>query len=172
MSNNVVESIWRYLPNLGILSLRFNFRGVGTSEGRFENGRGEIEDLLGAIQFLKGFTSKSLPLFFIGYSFGTHVIHLSEPLPETTTGVVFVSPPLSMMKFELSRFNPSRPYLILTGDRDPFCPRETIEPWGSRSKNITLKIAKNTDHFWYGKEAFLTKEFELWSNPLLKDVLS
>jgi alpha/beta superfamily hydrolase len=72
MHNKVVYQVARTLDRLGVPSLRFNFRGVGTSEGKHDKGQGEREDVRAAIEFLAG-EFPGVPLLVAGFSFGCWV---------------------------------------------------------------------------------------------------
>jgi len=166
--NNVVEALWRAFPEDGLLSFRFNFRGVGGSEGSFEEGIGETHDLKGAVQFLSDAGHASLPCLLVGYSFGAYVIHLLDTLPNSVKGIIMVSPPVSMSVFEATRFK-IRPTLFVTGDRDLFCRIEYLEKLVNHLKgDVTLKVIPGIDHFWFGKEKILVETIRPWIDTLLK----
>ncbi len=170
MRNNVVGSLWRALPQDGLLALRFNFRGVGASEGSFENGIGEARDLRGAIRFVEESEDSYFPIFLIGYSFGASVIHLTGPLPPIVKGIVMISPPVSMRAFERKRFG-FRPTLFIAGDRDPFCRPEDLKKLVSTLKgDNTLKIIAGADHFWYRMEKPLIEVICPWIISLIGNV--
>jgi len=166
--NNVVETLWRALPEDGFLTFRFNFRGVGASEGGFEEGIGETHDLKGAVQFLKDTGYANLPCFLTGYSFGAYVIHLLDTLPNSVKGIIMVSPPVSMSVFEANRFK-ACPTLFVTGDRDLFCRVEYLEKLVNHLKgDISLKVIPGIDHFWFGKEKTLVDTIRPWIESCLK----
>ncbi len=70
LHNPVVFHADRELHRAGFTTLRFNFRGVGTSEGSFDDGRGEVDDVAAAVSWLRGITL-GLPMLLVGYSFGS-----------------------------------------------------------------------------------------------------
>ncbi len=162
MHNNVVEGLWRFLPEDGFLTFRFNFRGVGSSEGQFEDGIGETHDVRGAVQFLGDSGYGSIPCFLVGYSFGAYVIYLLDTLPSPVKGIVMISPPVSMSTFEAKRFK-ACPTLIISGDRDLFCELGSIRKLVHTLKDdITLTVIPETDHFWIGKEGSLSENVRDW----------
>ena len=168
MDNNVVTALWRALAEDGFLTFRFNFRGVGTSEGRFEEGIGETHDLEGAVRFLEETGYTELPCFLAGYSFGAYVIHRLDALPDSVTGIVMISPPVSMSIFEAERFK-ARPTLIVSGDRDLFCRIDYLEKMVQAIKgDITLRVFPGIDHFWFGKEEGLVETIRSWVEARVK----
>ena len=72
MSNKVVYSLASSALQAGLLTARFNFRGVGRSEGRYDQARGETDDALAVVAWLRGLLPRA-PLLLAGFSFGAHV---------------------------------------------------------------------------------------------------
>ena len=168
--NNVVTALWQALPQAGFLTFRFNFRGVGASEGRFEEGIGEVRDLAGAVRFLRDVEPGDLPCFLVGYSFGAYVIHRLNPLPATVRGIVMISPPVSMSDFKMRSFKVC-PTLVLAGDQDLFCrPDDLEEMVRSLKGESTLKIFPGRDHFWFGRENELITGVQTWLETRVKGV--
>jgi len=98
MHNDVVETITRAYQNKGYATLRFNFRGVGASQGMFDNGVGEQEDVRAAIVYLKEKGIEATDL--AGYSFGVSVnIRAIEKaiVAEYIQQMVMVSPPMGFI---------------------------------------------------------------------------
>lgn len=148
MRNNVVEAMVSAFYGHGYSTLRFNFRGVGRSEGTFDEGVGEREDVRGAIAFCKakGFDNITLA----GYSFGAWVNSRFLDGSDDPTDVIMVSPPIDFVKFDFSHLT-GRCGLIICGDRDQFCPlsalREIVRELESR-----LEVVNGADHFYFGRE--------------------
>ncbi|MCH8349282.1 MAG: dienelactone hydrolase family protein, partial [Chloroflexi bacterium] len=118
MDNNVVLSLSFALAKEGFVTLRFNFRGVGNSEGEHTKGELEKQEVLGALKLLKawpGVDSRRIGL--AGYSFGTSVILGHSELYGETDAIALVSPPFRAI--EGTPLKESKvPVLIVTGDRD------------------------------------------------------
>ena len=152
MHNPVVAAIAEAYQNQGWSTLRFNFRGVGASGGRFDDGQGEQEDLQGVIDHLqsKGFQQIDLS----GYSFGAWVIsHWTQHRPHHGHRIVLVSPPVAAMDFTAIGTIHGLAGVI-TGDRDDIAPPMMIEPQLSQwQPGITLQQLENTDHF-YGRSIY------------------
>lgn len=152
MINNVVEALTRSYYTCGYSTLRFNFRGVGRSEGSFDNGTGEQEDMLGAVEFLleKGIKKVSLG----GYSFGAWIsvrvlAHGGDFLP-----AVLVSPPVDFLPFSFSGLE-GKVGLIVCGDRDEFCKVDRLKKIAAGT-GARLRIVSGADHFFSGWEEALT----------------
>ena len=115
MHNEVVVTICERLAAGGIAALRFNFRGVGRSQGSFGGGEAEQEDVRGAITYLRGLSSTgSRGPGLAGYSFGAAVA-LSTADPGVRA-LAAVSPPLPAL--DSVRLKPDIPLLLVAGDRD------------------------------------------------------
>lgn len=155
MSNPVVESLTNSFNKKNYTTLRFNFRGVGGSEGKYNDGVGEQEDILAAIQFLmnEGITS----IYLAGYSFGSWVLAKIREIPVEVSGLIFVSPPLALLPFEE---NISFPLLklVITGEEDEIAPAELIQGslpgWNADAR---FEIIDFADHFFYGYFAELDR---------------
>lgn len=148
MANPVVESLAISFNKKRYTTLRFNFRGVRGSEGKYDEGIGEQEDILAAIGYLlsQGITS----IYLVGYSFGAWVLARMKELPQEITGEIFVSPPLAFLPYEKNLTLPLL-QLVITGEEDEIAPVALLE------KNLTgwnpgarLKIVDFADHFYYG----------------------
>jgi len=152
LDNPVVETIVTAFSRHGYASLRFNFRGVGRSEGRYDDGRGEQEDLRAAVDFLadQG-VGEILPA---GYSFGAWVIVQLLGREPSGGGAVLVSPPIDKMDFDFSGLD-GRIGLIVTGDRDPYCDVRRLREMAGRIQ-APVKCLAGTDHFYFGSEEALS----------------
>ncbi len=148
MMNNVVDAIVSAFYDHGYATLRFNFRGVGRSEGSFDDGVGEQNDVKGAIAFLK---EKGLnDIVLAGYSFGSWVNSRGLAGLDGLSDVIMVSPPIDFVEFDFSPLK-GKCGLVICGDRDQFCPisplEEIVLELGCR-----LEIVQGADHFYFGKE--------------------
>jgi alpha/beta superfamily hydrolase len=149
MHNNVVEAIQEAFAAENFTTLRFNFRGVGRSTGIYDEGRGEMEDILSARGYLinKGMSN----IFFAGYSFGSWVASkVMERNNNIFTDSVFVSPPNNYFDFDWAKLT-DYIGLIICGDQDQFCDPEAIK---KQIKEIQAKLEmiSGADHFYLGKE--------------------
>lgn len=157
MDNNVVMAICFGSYQRGIASLRFNFRGVGLSKGRYENGVGEQEDIRAALAFLaqhEGIDPEHLGL--AGYSFGARVAMTMAESASQVQALCLVSPPMRDPGTALAAF--ARPKLLVVGDRDDGIPVEAVAAFASGIPDPTdIQVVPGADHFWYGYEEELDR---------------
>ncbi len=156
MDNGVVTAICRALSAVGIASLRFNFRGVGNSEGDFTNGELEAEDVGGALDALKrwpGIDGRRLAV--AGYSFGAGVALRSAASLKAAKCLALVAPPNSAVRAGHVR-RIGKPMLFVAGERDRISPagelRRTLE---DAQLEAGLFTAPGADHSMAGVEAEL-----------------
>ncbi len=136
----------------GIMALRFNFRGVGESEGQQTDGRLEPLDIAGAIDFAlnqPGVNPEKLCL--IGHAFGAYMALTYAAHDVRVRTVVAISPPLFRITPDLAVFD--RPRLFVTGEYDEVAPRHKLEPWieqlpGARA----LRVVTGARHLMRGYE--------------------
>jgi len=156
MDNNVVVIICQALAMHSVAALRFNFRGVGGSGGKFGGGVKERDDVIAALDYLgarKDINTESLGI--VGYSFGGAV---ALPIAQEDTRInklILVSPALNGSQWEeLKNYN--RPKLILLGDAD------TVVPYARLKKDIVtdkqFQVIAGADHFWWGFEKEIEKK--------------
>jgi alpha/beta superfamily hydrolase len=148
MMNNVVDALVSAFHDHRYSTLRFNFRGVGGSEGTFDDGVGEQNDVQGAIAFLK---EKGLnDIVLAGYSFGAWVNSRFLAGFDGLSDVIMVSPPIDFVEFDFSHLK-GKCGLVICGDRDQFCPIHSLE--GKIGElGCRLEIVKGADHFYFGTE--------------------
>ncbi len=159
LNNNVVTAVAQGLVEKGFAALRFNFRGVGRSEGSFDNGEGEVEDVRGAIDFLAGTDMPMIEkIYLVGYSFGAWVGLRAALKDERVKAIVGISPPTSIFDFEFL-LNSSLPKLIIFGDNDFFCSYETTTSlFSSLLEPKQMEIITGADHFLLGRETEVTEK--------------
>ncbi len=162
MHNYVVESIQRVCQNRGYTTLRFNFRGVGNSQGSYENGQGERKDVLAAFLYLLKSGLKKIEL--VGYSFGAWVNALANREDTPVAKMIMVSPPVGFIDFGSITSIPSL-RLVITGSRDEIAPLDKITKlvptWNPEAQ---LEVIYGADHFYRGYirdlERILSTAFE------------
>ena len=147
MGNNVVLAACEALAGRGFAALRFNFRGVGSSEGAFDNGQGEQQDVQAALDKLLSLSEvdpKRIGL--VGYSFGAMMA--AEVAGGHLRGLALISPPVAYADL---RVGWGCPALVLGGGKDDIAPpdrlRTVAEPPG-----VELHVVENADHGWWGQE--------------------
>jgi alpha/beta superfamily hydrolase len=158
MFNNIVEAILDALWELGYATLRFNFRGVGASEGEHDEGRGEADDAAAAMAFLLAQAGVSKAgAVMAGYSFGAMVAVAAGYERAEVSRIVAVALPLAMTEARVPA-GASKPLLIVSGDRDSYSPVAALSALQSRiGESARLEIIKGADHFFGGREAELSR---------------
>lgn len=149
MHNKVVHYVARTLGELGFATIRFNFRGVGKSEGNFDHGNGETEDTLAIVQWVKQQFPEA-PLWLAGFSFGAYVA-LRVSQTENLGQLITVAPAVN--RFDPSTLqSPNCPWLLLQGENDDIVPLSAVTQWldtlTTRPHAIFLK---EVDHFFHGR---------------------
>lgn len=146
LDNPVVAVLTAAYRRLGYSTLRFNFRGVGASEGRYAAGQGEQDDVRAAAAYLAGLGKTVTDL--AGYSFGAWVnLRLNPPLATVRRQVV-VAPPVLFLDFDPVAAPPAE-LAVIVGDRDrmaPLAPLRALLPhWHPAAR---LRIVTGADHFF------------------------
>lgn len=157
MDNNVVRAISSALVERGIAALVFNFRGVGGSEGSFDGGRGEQDDVRAAMDWLRGQAEvDGERTGLVGYSFGAAVALAVAAGDERVKALALVSLPLmdraqiEQAKTQLS--NRGIPRLLVCGSEDFVAPLDAVEQVGAGVESMEVRVIPGADHFWWGNE--------------------
>ena len=148
MFNPVVKAISNSYWDKGYSTLRINFRGVGESDGKFENGIGEQEDVLSALTYMNELGISRIDL--AGYSFGTFVNIGAVRKGPSVQKMTMVSPPVAFMEFSQPSPVPCLK-LVITGSRDEIAPAESVKKnllqWNPEA---ALEVIDGADHFYTG----------------------
>ncbi len=153
MFNPVVETISRAYGEKGFTTLRFNFRGAGASQGRYDHGHGEKNDIISAVGYLKELGLSCIDL--AGYSFGAWVQAGVEAECGNESRMVMISPPMAFLDFRGIRPSPSL-RLIVVGQEDEIAPVASIREWMAGMENrIHMEMIAAADHFFSGRLAEL-----------------
>ena len=159
MENNVVSSISEALTQASIISFKFNFRGVGRSEGEFSQGIGEQEDVGAAVSFMttvKEVDSKRIGL--VGYSAGAAFALPICVNNDKIKALAAVSLPLAMFDFEFLKAC-LKPKLLISGSKDDFTPAsQFLKFCQNLSAPKEYNIIEGADHFWQGYESVLANK--------------
>lgn len=148
MTNDVVEAATWICQQFGYATLRFNFRGVGSSQGRYEDGKGETEDVRAALAWLRDQGISRTDLY--GYSFGAWVNGRLDCRSERIHRMVMISPPVNFIQFEGVESLPCLG-LAVVGDSDEFAETGRVRSLLDRiSPEARLEIIPDTDHFFSG----------------------
>ena len=159
MHNNVVSVICQALAQESIATLRFNFRGVGRSEGSHEEGIGEQADVSAALDFLEsreGIDRGRIGL--AGYSFGTKVAMPVALREQRVRVVALVSPFLDDADWEKLKTY-SVPKLFICGSEDSFIsPHKVKRLVGEAAAPSECEVVFGADHFWWGFEGKIAQK--------------
>jgi len=148
MHNKVVTTVARAFAQLGAHVLRFNFRGVGASEGRYADGVGERADALAAIAWARNHWP-GLELFLGGFSFGA-AIALNVAAESRPIGLVTIAPPLDRLRADF--VPPDCPWLLIHGDADDVVPFAATEArLATLGVQPQLVAMKGAGHFFHGR---------------------
>ena len=168
MDNALVLAISRSLLEQGISTLRFNFRGVGRSEGAYDEGEGEKDDVAAALQVLgklPGVDGKRLGL--VGYSFGAVVSLVGLGGYGRIKAMALVSPPLRAFE-GLKESKSGVPKLVISGDRDQVVNSESLqEAVAANLEGAELRIIPGANHVWAGLESSAADEVARFLAPHL-----
>lgn len=168
MDNKVVQTLARTFNQLGYVSVRPNFRGVGLSEGVHDEGRGELEDLLLLSDWMRTpqswlshlnhanaqawiYKANQLPLVIAGFSFGSYVgSHLVHHLSEMGKPAErFVMVGSAAGKWRLADKVPTDT-IVIHGENDETIPLSAVLDW-ARPQELTVQVVPGADHFFHRK---------------------
>jgi hypothetical protein len=155
MHNNVVEAILEAFWKLGLTTLRFNFRGVGSSEGEHSGDAGEMDDAKAAMKFVlarPGIAPASAVM--AGYSFGAAIAMRAGVETKEVATIAAIALPVAMGDFS-SVANSGKKIVLVAGDRDAYCPEPAISELAG-SLDAPLRVIKGADHFFAGDEQSIT----------------
>ena len=159
MNNRVVYNLHYAFHRMGFTVMRFNFRGVGRSQGEFDQGIGELSDAASALDYLQAMNPNSKHCWVAGFSFGAWIgMQLLMRRPEIT-GFVSVAPPANMYDFSFLAPCPSSG-LIINGTADRVAPpkdTQTLVGKLREQKGITITHheIEGADHFFRDDEAYM-----------------
>ena len=161
MENNVVMAAYGALAKLGWSVLRFNFRGVGQSQGTCGDGEMETLDVRAAVRFLGARAGCALSkTVLVGYSFGAWVGLRALSEMEPMLGWVAIAPPAGIWDFSFAAALAGRK-LLLVGEEDPFCDPSKLEELMRILEEPKEVVAlPGVDHFFRGAELRLAGELE------------
>ena len=151
MNTKIVFQLYKLFINKGFSTIRFNFRGVGKSDGLFDDGEGELIDAASVLDWLQQYNTNSKKCWVVGFSFGAWVaMQLLMRRPEII-GFVCVSPPANMRDFSFLAPCPSSG-LIIHRDKDTIASYDSTKILSEKLQkqkkvDIVFKSIKGADHF-------------------------
>ncbi len=148
MENKVVQTLAKAFAELGYLAARVNFRGVGQSEGVYDEGVGETEDMLALAGHMMR-EAGDLPILLAGFSFGGYVqTRVAQRL--TAEKLVLVAPAVSRFPAGAVAANS----LVIHGEADDVVPLAAVLDW-ARPQNLPLTVVPGVGHFFHGQLGLL-----------------
>jgi len=155
MHNKVVYHAMKTLSGFGFPVLRFNFRGVGRSQGNFDHGQGELSDAAASLDWAQSINPEARSCWIAGFSFGAWIgMQLLMRRPEVE-GFISIAPPANLYDFSFLAPCPSSG-LIVHGDRDAVVPPKDVNTLVEKLKTqkgivIDQQIIPGANHFFDGK---------------------
>ena len=168
MDNNVVNSLSETLTQASLVSFKFNFRGVGESQGKSGQGIGEREDVEAAISFIS--TVKEVDpgrIGLAGYSAGAGFALPVGFNDDRIKALAAVSPPIPMFDFDFLKSCP-KPKLLISGSRDDLISiNQLLEFCQNLPEPKECENVEGADHFWWGYESFLAAKVTAFFTKVL-----
>ncbi|MBV8503334.1 MAG: alpha/beta fold hydrolase [Paucibacter sp.] len=144
MDNKVVQTLARAFLQLGYRTVRFNFRGVGQSQGGWDEGRGEIDD---ALAVLAATREVGEPWLLAGFSFGGYVAsRVLQRVSEPPQRLVLVGPATS--RFDTAPVPPET--VVIHGEVDDVVPLTSVLDW-ARPQSLPVTVVPGVGHFFHGQ---------------------
>jgi len=167
MDNKVVTTTARALRELGLTTLRFNFRGTGNSAGEFDRGAGESDDLRAVVAWLRAERPDDA-LWLAGFSFGSFVT-LKNAVELCADAVISIAPPVTGRGWDFSQIElPRVPWLVVMGEADEIVEPKAVFDWiDALPQPPTLVRMPETSHFFHRKLIDLRQVIQHWAQPLL-----
>jgi alpha/beta superfamily hydrolase len=166
MHNKVVFKAAQALQMLGMPALRFNFRGVGHSTGTYDEGRGEMDDVRFALEFLSR-RYPGLPVILGGFSFGAYVALRVAAIDDRVQAMIGLGVPARMFEGEHLQGS-HKPKLIIQGTKDELAPYALTAQWFEQvPAPKSLVAVQGADHFFQGH----LDEIQAIINSFVQDLL-
>lgn len=149
MDNKVVHTLARALQEAGLPTIRFNYRGVGSSTGAYDDGRGETLDALAVVDF----GARRWPgaaLWLAGFSFGGFVA-VNAAATAAPARVIAVAPAVSRFAAPESS-GPDCPWLVIQGDADEIIDASSVLSWARTQDPLpAIAVLAGASHFFHGR---------------------
>lgn len=144
MDNKVVQTLARAFLQLGWRAVRFNFRGIGQSQGGWDEGRGEVDDALAVLEAMR---APGEALILSGFSFGGYVAsRAAQSLREPAQRLVLVGPATS--RFDTAAVPADT--VVIHGEVDDVVPLASVLDW-ARPQNLPVTVVPGVGHFFHGQ---------------------
>jgi len=149
LTNKVIHTVARSFTTQGAAAVRFNFRGVGASQGAHDDGIGETDDLVTVAEWARS-RWPDLPLWLGGFSFGSYVA-LRGAARLAPALLVTVAPPVGRWDFS-SIAAPTCPWLVVQGSEDELVPAAGVVAWAQALQPaVRIAMLDGATHFFHGR---------------------
>lgn len=150
MNNKVVTTVARAMYDLGLWSLRFNFRGIGASQGVYGNGHGEVEDLLAVIDWVQQHFPK-YNIWLAGFSFGAYIaMEGAARVGDAIQQLITIAPAVTHFEFHHGA-KIHCPWLLLMGEADEIVAVGEVKKWVKKQPaHIKTIYFDGVSHFFHG----------------------
>jgi alpha/beta superfamily hydrolase len=145
MENKVAVILAKTFAELGCATLRFNFRGVGASEGEFTGGDGEEQDLIAVTRYAQEQFGEELPLILSGFSFGGYVAARAAQALKPQH-LILAAPAVG--RFAMPAVSPDT--LVIHGELDTVVPLTAAFEW-ARPQKLAITVLPEADHYFHGR---------------------
>ena len=169
MHNKVVYHAMKTLHSFGFPVLRFNFRGAGRSEGKHDNGRGEVDDVRAALDWLD--SEFHLPIIFCGFSFGAATGLRAACADGRVKGLISLGTPVAEGRAYTYEFLQSciKPKLFVSGSQDQYGPPDRLKSVENLSPGPSeVVIVQGADHFFEGHLEAMQEAIRHWVEEFFK----
>jgi alpha/beta superfamily hydrolase len=167
LHNKVVFRAARGLESANVATLRFNFRGTGTSGGRHDEGEGELEDVNAAIEWIKR-KHPGKKVIVGGFSFGSWVASRAACERPDVDAVFLIGTPVNKYDFGYLR-HCEKPMLILHGTQDEHGDVHKLERVSQGIRNAETRIVTGADHFFTKQIEAVEETMRGWAEELLEE---
>jgi alpha/beta superfamily hydrolase len=149
MHNKVAHTLARAFVRSGFETLRFNFRGTEASEGQYDDGIGELDDAIAALDWMRE-RRPAGPIWLAGFSFGA-AIAIRAAVKVEVNGLVSVAPAVSRFANDIAD-QPKCPWLVVQGDEDELVDIEETLAWlNALEPGPELLVLAGAEHFFHGR---------------------
>lgn len=145
MENKVVVTLAKTFADMGCAAFRFNFRGVGASDGEFTGGDGETEDLVAVVRYAREQFGDELPLLLSGFSFGGYVA--ARAAQQLRPQHLILAAP-AVGRFAMPAVSPDT--LVVHGEHDDVVPLADALEW-ARPQHLPVVVLPAAEHFFHGR---------------------
>jgi len=158
MHNKVITTISKAFRDLGLTVVRYNYRGVGKSQGEYDNGDGEVDDLVAVAKWVRQ-QKHNQSLILAGFSFGGSIAYKGADRLDGVTHLLTIAP--AVTSFPLEHITePAMPWCIIQGDDDEVVDPADVFKWLTHDIKRPFSLIKmsGTGHFFHGKLIDLKSE--------------